>query len=43
MPREHNIRTLSEFCDLARAAGLEVQATGWQPSGRFVVECRLAR
>lgn len=33
-------RTLSEFRELARAAGLEVQATGRQRSGRFVVECR---
>ncbi len=33
-------RTLSEFRALARAAGLEVQATGRQRSGRFVVECR---
>ncbi len=35
-------RGLSEFSDLARAAGLEVHATGRQPSGRFVVECRPA-
>jgi 2,7-dihydroxy-5-methyl-1-naphthoate 7-O-methyltransferase len=33
-------RSLSEFRDLARAAGLEVQSTGRQPSGRFAVECR---
>ena len=33
-------RSLSEFRDLAREAGLEVHATGRQPSGRFVVECR---
>jgi SAM-dependent methyltransferase len=33
-------RSLSEFRELAGAAGLEVRATGWQPSGRFVVECR---
>ena len=33
-------RTLGEFRDLARGAGLEVTATGRQPSGRFVVECR---
>jgi hypothetical protein len=33
-------RSLSEFRTLARAAGLEVHATGRQPSGRFVVECR---
>src|SRR5205823_14083175 len=35
-------RSLSEFRELARAAGLEVHATGPQPSGRFVVECRPA-
>jgi len=34
-------RTLAEFRDLAHQAGLEVQAVGRQPSGRFVVECRL--
>ena len=33
-------RSLAEFRELARAAGLEVQAAGRQPSGRFVVECR---
>jgi 2,7-dihydroxy-5-methyl-1-naphthoate 7-O-methyltransferase len=33
-------RSLSEFRELARSAGLEVEATGRQPSGRFVVECR---
>src|SRR6185312_692785 len=33
-------RGLTEFAKLARAAGLEVTATGKQPSGRFVVECR---
>lgn len=33
-------RTLTEFRELARTAGLEVSATGRQPSGRFVVECR---
>ena len=33
-------RSLAEFRDLARAAGLEVQAARQQPSGRFVVECR---
>jgi SAM-dependent methyltransferase len=33
-------RSLSEFRALARGAGLDVQATGWQPSGRFMVECR---
>jgi hypothetical protein len=34
-------RTLSEFRELARQAGLDVSAAGRQPSGRFVVECRL--
>lgn len=33
-------RTLDEFAALAREAGLAVSAAGWQPSGRFVVECR---
>jgi SAM-dependent methyltransferase len=33
------VRTLSEFHELARAAGLDVQATGRRASGRFVVEC----
>jgi len=33
-------RSLSEFRELARAAGLEVTAAARQPSGRFVVECR---
>jgi 2,7-dihydroxy-5-methyl-1-naphthoate 7-O-methyltransferase len=33
-------RTLKEFRELSRAAGLEVQAFGRQPSGRFAVECR---
>jgi hypothetical protein len=33
-------RTLTEFRELAKAAGLEVQATGRLPSGRFAVECR---
>jgi len=33
-------RSLLEFRELARAAGLEVQAALQQPSGRFVVECR---
>ena len=33
-------RSLSEFRELARGAGLEVRATGRQRSGRFVVECR---
>ena len=33
-------RTLSEFRELARAAGLNVRAAAPLPSGRFVVECR---
>jgi hypothetical protein len=33
-------RSLSEFRELARAAGLEVHAARRQASGRFVVECR---
>ncbi|MGP3965943.1 methyltransferase [Nonomuraea sp. 3N208] len=33
-------RTLEEFGELAARAGLEVVATGTQPSGRSVVECR---
>ncbi|MGH9330734.1 MAG: methyltransferase [Vicinamibacterales bacterium] len=33
-------RSLAEFRELARAAGLEVHAAERQPSGRFVVECR---
>lgn len=33
-------RRLTEFRELARAAGLDVQAAQLQPSGRFVVECR---
>ena len=33
-------RTLSEFRELARAAGLDVRAAAPLPSGRFVVECR---
>ncbi|MEO6891476.1 MAG: methyltransferase [Ktedonobacteraceae bacterium] len=33
-------RTPSEFRELAAQAGLEVQATGRIPSGRFAVECR---
>ena len=33
-------RSLEEFHELARAAGLDVHAAGRQPSGRFVVECR---
>ena len=35
-------RTLTEFGELARHAGLEVETAGRQPSGRFVVECRPA-
>jgi SAM-dependent methyltransferase len=33
-------RSLTEFRELAHSTGLEVHATGRQPSGRFVVECR---
>jgi SAM-dependent methyltransferase len=33
-------RSLSEFRELARAAGLEMTAAERQASGRFVVECR---
>ncbi len=33
-------RTLDEFRDIARKAGLEVRAVGHQPSGRGLVECR---
>jgi SAM-dependent methyltransferase len=33
-------RSLTEFRELARTAGLEVRAAERQPSGRFVVECR---
>jgi SAM-dependent methyltransferase len=33
-------RTLSQFRQLASAAGLDVKATGRLPSGRFAVECR---
>jgi len=36
-------RSLKEFRQVARAAGLEVQAAERQPSGRFVVECRPIR
>jgi 2,7-dihydroxy-5-methyl-1-naphthoate 7-O-methyltransferase len=36
-------RSLSEFRTLANKAGLEVQATGRQRSGRFMVECRNSR
>jgi 2,7-dihydroxy-5-methyl-1-naphthoate 7-O-methyltransferase len=32
-------RTLGEFRELAREAGLAVRAFARQPSGRFVVEC----
>jgi SAM-dependent methyltransferase len=32
-------RTVAEFRDLARAAGLEVSAAERQPSGYFVIEC----
>jgi SAM-dependent methyltransferase len=35
-------RSLSEFRELARAAGLDVHAARRQASGRFVVECRRA-
>jgi hypothetical protein len=35
-------RTLAEFRELARKAGLEVHAAERQQSGRFVVECRPA-
>jgi len=33
-------RTLAEFSELAKEAGLEVVAAGQQPSGYFVAECR---
>jgi 2,7-dihydroxy-5-methyl-1-naphthoate 7-O-methyltransferase len=33
-------RSLSEFRELARSAGLEVSKAASQPSGRFLVECR---
>lgn len=33
------VRTLSEFRELARAAGLDVRAAGRRASGRFSVEC----
>jgi 2,7-dihydroxy-5-methyl-1-naphthoate 7-O-methyltransferase len=36
-------RSLAEFRELARAAGLEVEAAERQPSGRFVVQCRPSR
>jgi hypothetical protein len=32
-------RTLDEFREMARQAGLEVRAVGRQPSGRVIVEC----
>jgi SAM-dependent methyltransferase len=32
-------RTVAEFADLAKKAGLEVRASGKLPSGRFAVEC----
>jgi hypothetical protein len=35
-------RSLAEFRELARGAGLEVRAAGRQPSGRAVIECRPA-
>jgi SAM-dependent methyltransferase len=35
-------RTLAELRALAGQAGLVVWAAGWQPSGRFAVECRPA-
>jgi 2,7-dihydroxy-5-methyl-1-naphthoate 7-O-methyltransferase len=35
-------RTVAELRKLASAARLEAWASGWQPSGRFVVECRPA-
>ena len=34
-------RTLDEFGEMARQAGLEVRSVGRQPSGRVIVECRL--
>jgi 2,7-dihydroxy-5-methyl-1-naphthoate 7-O-methyltransferase len=35
-------RTLGEFREVAREAGLEVSASGRRPSGRVVVECHAA-
>jgi hypothetical protein len=35
-------RTLDQFRELAREAGLEVTAVGRQPSGRVIIECRPA-
>jgi hypothetical protein len=32
-------RTLDEFREMARQAGLEVKSVGRQPSGRAIVEC----
>jgi SAM-dependent methyltransferase len=34
-------RTVTEFAELAHKAGLEIAAARQQPSGYFVVECRL--
>jgi hypothetical protein len=36
-------RSLEEFRELARSAGLEVTATGKQASGKGIVECRVRR
>ena len=33
-------RTLDEFRAMARQAGLQVTATGRQPTGRSIAECR---
>lgn len=33
-------RTLDEFREMAREAGLEARSDGRQPSGRVIVECR---
>jgi len=35
-------RSLEEFREMARTAGLQVTAVGRQPSGRVIVECRPA-
>ena len=35
-------RSVTEFRELARAAGLEVLTSGRQPSGHFVTECHVA-
>jgi len=32
-------RTLTEFRELARAAGLEAQGAERKPSGKFIVQC----